>query len=99
MCTNVTNTELHGEVILKAFRTDNEPTKGELLELYDKVGYMRRDMFRIVEMAERLGIGMSNGFCDKYPFNMSLDEMLAAVMEWEWAIHDKWEAAPDDHEL
>lgn len=99
MCTKVTNTEPHGEVILKEFRTDNEPTKGELLELYDKVGSMRRDMFRIVDMVERLGIGMSNAFCDKYPFSMSFDEVMYEVMEWEGAIHDKWEAAPDDHEL
>ena len=99
MCTNVTSSNSRDEVILKQFRTDNEPTKGELLELYDKVGTMRRDMFRIVEMAERLGIGMSNAFCDKYPFSMSFDEVMYEVMEWEGAIHDKWEAAPDDCEL
>lgn len=69
--------------------TEHEMTRSELFELMIHVRQMRFAMHKILEVAEQDGVGMSHGFCDKYPFHMSFDELLHEVIEWESEIDRK----------
>lgn len=69
--------------------TEYEMTRSQLFELMIHVRQMRFAMHKILEVAEQDEVGMSHGFCDKYPFDMSFDELLQGVINWELAIDEK----------
>ena len=60
-----------------------------------RVYEMQLQMYRLYELADKLNIGMSEAFCDKYPFHMSFDELIAEVGAWHEAILEKWRAMPE----
>ena len=69
--------------------TEYQMTRSQLFELMIHVRQMRFAMHKILEVAEQDEVGMSEGFCDKYPFDMSFDELLQGVINWEFAIDEK----------
>jgi hypothetical protein len=50
---------------------------------------MLNAMRAVEEFVQREDIGMNHGFCDKYPFHESFDELVYAVAVWNMEIEGK----------
>jgi hypothetical protein len=50
--------------------------------LQHAVGNLEEAMRAVLDLAQELDCGMSDTFCDKYPFTSSLDEVHFAVVLW-----------------
>lgn len=68
---------------------EGEMTRPQLFELLVRVRHMKSAMQSLLEFVEREKIGMSHGFCDKYPFGQSFDELFYEVLVWEMEIEGK----------
>lgn len=65
--------------------------RAQLFELLVRVKHMRNAMFAVLDFVDREHIGMSEEFCNKYPFHQSFDELFCEVMLWEDEIERKHE--------
>lgn len=77
---------------MELIELDYNMDRSQLFELFLRVQHMRNAMDRLLEFVQREQIGMDHGFCDKYPFGKSFDEMLYECDLWETAIHEKYKA-------
>jgi hypothetical protein len=68
---------------------EGEMTRSQLFELSVRIKHMRRAMNDLLEFTIRENIGMSKGFCEKYPFHESFDELVYDVAVWEMEVEGK----------
>jgi hypothetical protein len=59
---------------------------------------MKNAMESLLDFVQREDIGMSHGFCDKYPFGKSFDELFHEVLVWEMEIDGKHLDSMQDEE-
>ena len=58
----------------------------EMQQLLKAVMALEGAMFKVNSLAEDLECGMSDEFCEKYPFATSFDEICVAVGLWRQNI-------------
>lgn len=62
--------------------TEKEMSTTDKYRLWHAVGNLEEAMRAVLDLAQELDCGMSDTFCDKYPFTSSLDEVHCAVVNW-----------------
>jgi hypothetical protein len=62
--------------------TEKEMSDTDRYRLAHAVGNLETAMGTVLSLAQELECGMSDTFCDKYPFTSSLDEVHFAVVLW-----------------
>ncbi len=63
--------------------------KHGLLQLALAIEHMKQSMYSVLELVEKKDWGMTDEFCEKYPFVGSFDELCYSVALWHMEIAGK----------